>query len=1356
MSIRSLVRTVVVVCCVCCGALVLMCSSTFAEKIFYPGVSFGGSGSGEGQFDEPTGVAVNDETGDVYVADNGNDRVEYFSASGAFVGEFDVGAKAEQVAVDNSGDPLDPSKGDVYVVASGRTVIDRFGPSGVEGSPVTGASVCELSEEAPPCKEKEKEAFRSFADLRGVTVDSNGDLWVYGGLEPDSEGSHVIEFNDTGAFIGMFATKAFSHSNHAVAVGCNEDVFIGGGQEEEVRQFNKRREVVQELSKGVLQQAHALSVVPAVSSQLACSLLVDQGGRIDVFGPPSATDESEPYSKEPSEEFPSCEGGLPGECISASFGLAVNASATVYASERGADKVQSFNYVSVPVVVTKQASGVTETGLTLNGNVNAEGEIIEKCYFEYGSEEGKYTNKIECGVNEGNPGKGCGDNPSGKSEAVEVCAVLAGLEPAGVRSFRLVVEAGSHLIRRSAGLAVARPTASEVEASEVGLSSATVSAVIDAGALDTCYWVDYGTSVSYGSETAKSCVGPGEDEKAKVELAKLQPNTTYHFRFEASNELGVKPGVDAHFVTFSASSAGLPDGRVYEAVSSVLTGDETNVYVPAGMKGALDDLDRHGVFTNHLFQVAADGDGVAYVGYPPVRGGNGNDGVGGGNQYVAAGASGGGWREVSVNPPGFSNEYVALSGDLSVGVVGSSEKLSEDAPEEVETGKAYGDLYGRLVGWRVVAGSLEPALGSFEPLITATPPCPVAEFGGDLKNKLSREPLFGGGNAGGAGTAAFGHLLVEVDVALPSIPSTTTPRGCRVGGVLEDDVYDSVGGQLYLVNVLPDGKPQAGATVGRQGLSPDGHRSPDTSNAVSVDGSRIFWSAVTPVGVEGEVEERPTALYVRENDTDPEGEHGECGEFVACTVEVDASQVPEGSGKLEKKEREENSGGGQFWTASVDGSQVFFTDEGALTKGASAGPGAPDLYEYDLEAPEGQRLSDLSVPVGAGPGMHGDVLGVVGTSEDGSYVYFVAGGVLSEGTNAEGDTPVVGEANLYVRHGGVTRFIATLSGEAGGDDEFTHGTEGDDGDWQADSGHRTAEVSADGRSVVFMSRRNLTGYDNELDGVPLTEVFVYEMGGGGGGGGGAGRLVCVSCNRSGEGPVVPAVPEFAEQLSKVWGSFLPVSDSLVGYQPRVVSESGGRVFFDSIEPLVPQDEGESGFGNGFVNVYEWERDGMGSCHEVAGCIFLLSGGQSDDNSYLIGGSGSGDDVFFVSRAQLVKADHGDDDVVYDARVDGVESSAGAKCSGAGCQGQPSAAPLFATPASETFMGPGNPPVPVSSPPVCSKGRRLSHGKCVVKSKPKKKRGVKHHARGKRSTRRSTRPGRRVGVRLGRRGGRVGR
>ena len=44
----------------------------------------GGKGSGKGQFDSPTAIAI-DGSGNVFVADTGNGRIEKFSPTGAFL-----------------------------------------------------------------------------------------------------------------------------------------------------------------------------------------------------------------------------------------------------------------------------------------------------------------------------------------------------------------------------------------------------------------------------------------------------------------------------------------------------------------------------------------------------------------------------------------------------------------------------------------------------------------------------------------------------------------------------------------------------------------------------------------------------------------------------------------------------------------------------------------------------------------------------------------------------------------------------------------------------------------------------------------------------------------------------------------------------------------------------------------------------------------------------------------------------------------------------------------------------------------------------------------------------------------------
>jgi hypothetical protein len=1332
MSARRPIVVVVSTLCALAGGLAFASVPAFAEKIYVPGITFGSEGSGAGQLKEPGGVAVNDTNpllepltgGDVYVVDRGNNRVERFNAAGEYEGQFNgsgtyfIGSEEEHgtpaptgefstpsaIAVDDAcalHEPeltglectaFDPSAGDVYVDYKGNEygrqhsnkVIDRFGPAGEYEGEIAEATCPQPSPKQNQANQQmEREGCPPglpvpFNKIASMAVDRSGDLWVsYYIVRPYAPGreyntTSVAEYSDTGALIKALAGVGPSEAT-GMAVDADGNLYISAG-----KLFSYG--IVEKVAGATLETAwwdrlyedYGITALGVAVNPSTDNLLIDAGEGVALFGP-----FGEPYSVVNQganivrlslvESLPS------GGGLSDSEGLAVSVAGTAYASERGSGMVQSFDYVPAPKVTTQAASAVTETSLALNGSVNPEGEGLSACYFEYGTEVGKYTSRAEC-----EPGYG----ELKGNEPIQVSAKLTGLAPLSggasdeVRSFRLVAVSAANVTRAGKGLSVGLPVVSGETVSGVGATAALVSGEVAQGNLDTCWWIEYGAGDAYGQRLpAEGCTAIGaavQGVKVSREVSGLQPGTSYHFRVVASNALGSGLGEGVAAATFPLGEGGLPDGRVYEMASPAGEGHREDVYVPEGMLGHIDSafFSNFGPATEQLSRVAPDGEAVAYAGDPPVTGGNGAGGDSSGNEYVTRRSGNGVWSQVDMDASAFGQQYVAYSPGLSVGVLESFEQLTPDAPAGLM------DLYARST----LAGA------PLEPLLTVEP-CAGMGLG------------FAGGNAGSTAVPGFSHLLFETGAGLSSTPAA--PEGCAGA----NELYDEVDGRLYLVNVLPGGRVEPDANFGRQvdgDAEHEANHESDTSNVVSADGSRIFWSAVEPVLTQDtQTEERPKALYVRENDIHAEEGGGECessGE--ACTVQVDAAQPGCGSCA---------HGGGRFWTASADGSRVFFTDERRLTQDSTAEPGSPDLYEYDLEAPEEERLVDLSV--GAGRGGYADVLGGVGVSEDGAYVYFVAAGVLSA-KNLEEKEPVQGQPNLYVRHGGVTSFIVTLSP---GDDHFEDGATIEySGDWQPAPDHRTAQVTPDGHSVVFMSRLALTAYDNVLgvDEAPLTEVFVYDTD--------SGRLLCASCNPSGEAPVAPTPAQYYSQSGDlnplVWGSFLPTSESFEGranYQPQVISDDGSQVFFDSIEPLVPRDS------NGYLDVYEWERDGSGSCEQPQGCIYLLSDGVNPENSYLVGAGATGGDVFFVSRADLVKADRGGEtEELYDARVDGVSAPEEASCSGTGCQGVPPAPPIFATPASVTFNGVGDftpaavQPGNSKSKPTCANGHRLSHGKCL--------------------------------------------
>ena len=567
--------------------------------------------------------------------------------------------------------------------------------------------------------------------------------------------------------------------------------------------------------------------------------------------------------------------------------------------------------------------------------------------------------------------------------------------------------------------------------------------------------------------------------------------------------------------------------------------------------------------------------------------------------------------------------------------------------------------------------------GFGQSLSVETSPLPMrASIDGDAVEYVA-DPLAKGGNGQVGGDAGNEYVATRGTNGGWSTVNMETPGLDRVpfealfsselsnsgtpgvpAGAYNLDGMGEGGGRSPLVTVLPDGTIVDNAAVlgsvdqfwKQEPIGRPEFRN-DLSHVLSADGSRVFWTDL---------------------------EAGADMEHVFVRVDNDRTVAV-------------SVGAATFWTASTDGRDAFYTE-------------GERLWRFDVEDGSREEIA------GEGAGVLG-VIGVNETGEDGAYVYFVAQGVLAAGATQGNCGYVgevgVGECNLYVRHDGVTSFVAALSGkddylEVGGvrlEGGIAHPSM-TEGDWRFGVGDRTAEVARDGHSVVFTSVAKLTGYNN--NGVP--EVYVY--------GADSGVVSCVSCNPTG--------------LRATTGGYVQPTFSSV-FMRRWISDDGSRVFFDSREGLVAQDTNER------LDVYEWEREGTGDCHvrvpvrQDGGCTFLLSGGSSSDDSYLLDASANGNDVFMVTRARLVPQDLGETYEVYDARVGAVLPPVEPVCTGTGCQGLPAGPPVFATPSSVTFNGVGNfaVPTPVLVPSVkaksvkCVKPRRLSRGKCV-KTKGKAK------------------------------------
>ena len=436
-----------------------------------------------------------------------------------------------------------------------------------------------------------------------------------------------------------------------------------------------------------------------------------------------------------------------------------------------------------------------------------------------------------------------------------------------------------------------------------------------------------------------------------------------------------------------------------------------------------------------------------------------------------------------------------------------------------------------------------------------------------------------------------------------------------------------------------------------------------------------------------------------------------------------------------------------FMDATPSGSKAFFASCEKLTDDSTAHSNGEDtclsanqgqdLYAYDTAS---HHLEDLTVdtedPQGA------EVKGVVGISNDGSIVYFVANGDLDgDGPGQAGDCQgsasgsgfeFHGTCNLYAWVAGSISFVAPLD---------TAGAEvgSDAADWEPagggfGGGHpATGRVSADGQTVVFRSQLPLTGYDSEVSDnfqcgksgqLVCPEFFRYHLGDAG--------LSCVSCTPSGApplngGPTIQSIET---------APFVPVHP----IESRFLSASGNQVYFETPEKLVSSDtNGDSSCPRrpariGVLvcqDVYEWEAAGAGSCTEASsafspangGCLYLLSSGTSPDPSYYGDASSSGDDVFILTTSQLVPGDQDHLYDFYDARVGGglaaQNQSSSVPCEGEACRQAGSTPPTVQSAGSASFSVPSGPPDKHKKPKKHhkkSKGHKHKHRQHHVKKR----------------------------------------
>jgi hypothetical protein len=544
--------------------------------------TFGGPCAGPGgkcepgQFKEPTSIAVNDETEEVYVLDKGNDRVEWFNSTGSeFKGEFNGVAAGhpflnpEGIAIDNSCasqkpaltgsecEAFDPSNGDVYVADQGHEVVDRFGATGkYEGQFIGGK--CEPRpnpeepEEAPPCAGSPSKKVVPFKGLLDVAVDPSGDVFVYE-AEANFIGTQfgtVYEFSNNGGFMERFDALGGASTYPGFAVDSSGNVYVVKGNGQSYRAVYEFQKATGARLVSLTESAKPGSTLAIIAS--TNNLLLDEGASIELF-------------KSPLSDFVSPLLTFPGTGLSESAGIAVNGAkgeGTIYATQRGDNDVDVFESgkpEAPEVVPGSESASSLEVEETPNKVEIAAVIDPENRTTTYSFE---YSHEVKTNA-QGEPVR----NAEGELELAGTITTISGettlpaefgnqnvtspkltgiTSPEPTIYYRVVAEN-----EESNGT----PTYGKVEAytklplvenekfSDLTSTSSKLEATINPVFLATAYSFEYAASKQLLEENKGTLVGAGATgeggapEPLSTEITDLEPGVTYYYRVIAENEV---------------------------------------------------------------------------------------------------------------------------------------------------------------------------------------------------------------------------------------------------------------------------------------------------------------------------------------------------------------------------------------------------------------------------------------------------------------------------------------------------------------------------------------------------------------------------------------------------------------------------------------------------------------------------------------------------------------------------------------------------------------------------------------------------------------------------------------------------
>jgi tripartite motif-containing protein 71 len=275
--------------------------------------NWGGKGTGDGEFDMPYGIAA-DIGGNLYVADAGNGRIQKFDTNGKFITKWGSEGTGEGEFMEPYGVAVD-SSGNLYVTDTFNNRIQKFDPDGKFITNWGGKGTGDGEFDMP----------------YGIAADSGGNLYV-----ADAGNGKIQKFDTNGKYITKWGSKGTGEGDfmepYGIAVDIGGNVYVTDTFNNRIQNFNSNGKFITSwgsygTGEGDFKGPHGIAVDSGCNVYVADT----HNSRIQKFNSNGNFITSW-----------GSYGTVDGE-FNAPYGMAIDSGGNVYVSDSDNDRIQKFN-----------------------------------------------------------------------------------------------------------------------------------------------------------------------------------------------------------------------------------------------------------------------------------------------------------------------------------------------------------------------------------------------------------------------------------------------------------------------------------------------------------------------------------------------------------------------------------------------------------------------------------------------------------------------------------------------------------------------------------------------------------------------------------------------------------------------------------------------------------------------------------------------------------------------------------------------------------------------------------------------------------------------------------------------------